>query len=56
MKKITGSFYEEELLRRKQKTYRIEKVIRRDYEKKKTLVKRIGYSDTFNSWIPLRDL
>ena len=53
---IQGSFYEQELLLAKQEIYRIEKVIRRDYKKKQALVKWKGYSEKFNSWVPLSDL
>ena len=53
LKEIRGSFYEPELLKAKQDVFRIEKVIRRDYKKKQALVKWFGYSDDFNSWIPL---
>ena len=53
---IEGSFYEPELLKAKQDVFRIDKVIRRDYKKKQALVKWKGYSDDFNSWIPMRDL
>ena len=53
---IQGSFYEPELLTAKQDVFRIEKVIRRDYKKKQPLVKWLGYSDDFNSWIPLSSL
>ena len=53
---IQGIFYEPELLSAKQDVFRIEKVIRRDYEKKQALVKWLGYSDDFNSWIPLSSL
>ena len=49
-----GSFYEP--LKAKQDIFRIDKVIRRDYKKKQALVKWLGYSDDFNSWIPLKDL
>ena len=45
-----------ELLPAKQDVFRIEKVIRRDYKKKQALVKLLGYSDDFNSWIPLNNL
>ena len=38
------------------KTFRIEKVVRRDNKKKNALVKWKGYSDKFNSWINLKDL
>ena len=48
---IQGSFYEPELLRAKQDVFRIDKVIRRDYKKKRALVKWTGYNDNFNSWI-----
>ena len=50
---IQGSFDELELLRAKQDVFRIDKVIRRDYKKKQALVYWKGYSDDFNSWIPL---
>ncbi|KAL9980981.1 hypothetical protein ACROYT_G009630 [Oculina patagonica] len=53
---IQGSFYEPELLKAKQDVFRIDKVIRRDYKKKQALVKWKGYSDDFNSWIPIKDL
>ena len=53
---IQGSFYEPELLKVTQHIFRIEKVIRRDYKKKQALVKWLGYSDDFNSWVPLKNL
>ena len=53
---IKGSFYEPELLEAKQDVFRIDKVIRRDYKKKQALVKWKGYSDEFNSWIPIKGL
>ena len=53
---IKGSFYQPELLKAKQDVFRIDKVIRRDYKKKQALVKWKGYSDDFNSWIPIKDL
>ena len=53
---IQGSFYEPELLKAKQDVFRIDKVIRRNYKKKQALVKWKGYSDEFNSWIPMKDL
>ena len=55
-KNIRGSFYEPELLKAKQEVFRIDKVIRRDYKKKQALVKWKGYSNDFNSWIPMKDL
>ena len=53
---IEGSFYEKELQKAKQQTFRIEKVVRRDNKKKKALVKWKGYSDKFNSWVSFEDL
>ena len=53
---IQGSFYELELLKAKQDVFRIDKVIRRNYNKKQALVKWKGYGDEFNSWIPMNDL
>ena len=52
---IEGSFYEKELQKAKQQTFRIEKVIRRDNKKKKALVKWKGYSDKFNLWVSFKD-
>jgi len=52
--KIKGSFYEQELQKRTQEMFRIEKVIRRKGDK--SLVKWVGYSDEFNSWIDNKDL
>ena len=49
--KVEGSFYEKELQKAKQQTFRIAKVIRRDNKKKKALVKWKGYSDKFNSLV-----
>ena len=54
--KVEGSFYEKELQKAKQQTFRIEKVVRRDNKKKKALVKWKAYSDKFNSWINFKDL
>ena len=53
---IEGSFYEKELQKAKQQTFRIEKVLRRDNKKKKALVKWKAYSDKFNSWVSFKDL
>ena len=53
---LKGSFYEPELLKAKQEVFRIDKVIRRYYKKKQALVKWKGYSDDFNTWIPIKDL
>ena len=54
--KVEGSFYEKELQKAKQQTFRIEKVVRRDNKKKKALVKWKGYSDKLNSWVSFKDL
>ena len=54
--KVEGSFYEKELQKAKQQTFRIEKVVRRDNKKKKALVKWKGYSNKFNSWVSFKDL
>ena len=53
---IEGTFYEQELQKAKQQTFRIESVIKRDNKKKKTLVSWSGYPDKFNSWISFKDL
>ena len=53
---IRGSFYEQELQKAKQQTFRIEKIIKRDNKKKIALVKWKGYPDKFNSWVSFRDL
>ena len=53
---IKGSFYEQELQKAKQQTFRIEKVIRRDNKKKMALVQWSGYPDKFNSWVSSKDL
>ena len=54
--KVEGSFYEKELQKAKQQTFRIEKVVKRDNKKKKALVKWKGYSDKFNSWVNFKYL
>ena len=46
---MQGSFYEPELQKTSQNTFRIEKVLRRKGDK--YLVKWMGYNDSFNSWI-----
>ena len=53
---VTGSFYEQELQQTTQEMFRIEKVIRRDYKRKRALVKWLGYPDKFNSWVPMTEL
>ena len=51
---IKGSFYEQELQKTTQEMFRIEKVIRRKGDK--SLVKWMGYSEEFNSWVDNKDL
>ena len=46
---IQGSFYEQELQKTKQEIFRIEKIIRQ--QGNKSLVKWLGYNDSFNSWV-----
>jgi hypothetical protein len=46
---IQGTFYEQELQRTNQELFRIEKVIRK--RGNKSLVKWIGYPESFNSWV-----
>jgi hypothetical protein len=54
-RRITGAFYEQELLKTEMTdTFLIEKVIRR--RKGKALVKWLGYSEDANSWIDEKDL
>jgi len=51
---IKGSFYEQELQKTTQEMFRIQKVIRRKGDK--SLVKWVGYSDEFSSWVDNKDL
>ena len=46
---IQGSFNEQELQKTSQKTFRIEKILKRQGDK--SLVKWMGYHKSFNSWI-----
>ena len=46
---IEGSFYEQELQKTTQDTFRIEKMLQR--QGNKALVKWMGYPKAFNSWI-----
>ena len=52
--KIIGPFYENELQKTNQQTFRIEKVIKR--KGNKLYVKRKGYDNSFNSWIDEKDI
>ena len=52
--RIQGSFYEPELQKTTQDVYRIEKVLMR--RGNKVLVSWLGYDDSFNSWIDIKDV
>ena len=49
---IQGSFYEQELQKTSQDTFRIKKVLKRQGDK--SLVKWMGYPKSFNSWIDMK--
>ena len=51
---IKGSFYEQELQKTTQETFRIEKIIRK--KGNKSLVKWLGYPANFNSWVDNKNL
>ena len=51
---IPGTFYENKLQETNQEIYRIENVIRK--RGNKSLVKWLGYSESFNSWVDNKDL
>ena len=51
---ITGTFYEKELQKTSQEEFKIEKVIKRKFDK--IYVKWKGYDNSFNSWIEKKDL
>jgi len=51
---IQGTFYEQELQKTSQEIYRIEKVIRK--RGNRSLVKWLGYPESFNSWVDNKDL
>ena len=48
-KKLKGRFHEQELQKTMQDIFRIEKVLKR--KRDKSLVKWVGYSVAFNSWV-----
>ena len=52
---VQGSFYEQELQLSAQEIFRIERVLKKK-KKNQEFVKWKGYSDAFNSWVPLIDL
>ena len=51
---IKDSFYKQELQATDQQIFRIERVLRRQGQR--AYVKWWGYSNAFNSWVPLQDL
>ena len=51
---IQGSFYEQELQKTKQDIFIIEKII--NQQGNKSLVKRLDYNDSFNSWVDNKDI
>ena len=51
---VQGTVYEQELQLCAQEISRIEQVLKK--KKKQVFVKWKGYSDAFNSWVPLTDL
>ena len=53
-KEIVGTFYEKELQKANQQSFRIEKLIKR--KGKKLYVKWKGYDNLFNSWIDQKDV
>ena len=52
---VDGTFYEQELQKTEQKTFRIEDVIDRNEKTGEVLVKWSGYPEKFNEWIPEED-
>ena len=51
---IAGTFYKQELQKRNQEVYRIEKIVRKCGDK--SLVKWLGYNKSFNLWFENKDL
>ena len=51
---IQGSFYEQELQKTKQDTFRIANIIKQ--QGNKSLVKWLGYNDSLNSWVDNKDI
>ena len=50
---VQWTFYEQELRLRALETFRFERVLKK--KKNQVSVKWKGYSDAFNSWVPLVD-
>ena len=51
---IQGSFYEQELQKTNQDIFRIEKIIKQ--QGNKSLIKWMGYNDSFNSLVDNKDI
>ena len=51
---IHGSFYEQEFQKTKEDIFRIEKIIKQ--QENKSLVKWLGYNDSFNSCVDNKDI
>ena len=51
---IHGSLYERKLQKTSQDVFRIEKVLKRRGDK--SLVKWMGYNDSFNQWVDNKDI
>ena len=51
---VQGTVYEKELQLSAQEIFCIERILKK--KKNQVFVKWKGYSDTFNSWVPLTDL
>ena len=51
---IQVSFYKQGLQETKEKIFRIEKIKKQQLNK--SLVKWLGYNDSFNSWVDIKDI
>jgi hypothetical protein len=51
---IKGTFYEQEMQKSTQDTFRIERVLKTKGDK--LFVKWMGYSEKFNSWVDKKDV
>ena len=54
VEEIQGSFYEQELQKTNQDIFRIDKIIKQ--QGNKSLVKWLGYNDSFNSLVDNKDI
>jgi len=51
---VQGTFYEQKLQKTSQEVLRIEKIVKKG--KTRSLVKRRGYPESFNSWVDNKEL